>query len=63
MVSDPSSVTVGIDAAVVAKHRVVVRGSGGVEDRFWSEGAFRRSALPSRTPERPSHGRGHWFDQ
>lgn len=34
MVSDPSSVTVGIDAAVVAKHRVVVRGSGGVEDRF-----------------------------
>lgn len=34
MVSDPSSVTVGIDAAVVAKHRVVVRGSGGVEERF-----------------------------
>lgn len=34
MVSDPSSVTVGIDAAVVAKHRVVVRGSGGVEEKF-----------------------------
>lgn len=34
MVSDPSSVTVGIDAAVVAKHRVAVRSSGGIEDKF-----------------------------
>ncbi|MGQ0848254.1 MAG: IS110 family transposase [Actinomycetota bacterium] len=34
MVSDPSSVTVGIDAAVVAKHRVVVRSSIGVEEKF-----------------------------
>lgn len=31
MVLDPSSVTIGIDAAVVANHRVAVRGSDGSE--------------------------------